>query len=73
MMPYSDYNLINIKTFCTRNSIGRTSAYAEIKSGRLYPTKAGRRTLISVDEERRWTMANTADSEKRPVISATAK
>jgi hypothetical protein len=39
---------------CFRNGIGRTTAYKEIKEGRLHPKKVGKRTLISVEEEARW-------------------
>jgi excisionase family DNA binding protein len=43
-----------LKDFCYRNGIGRTTAYKEIKNGRLRPKKVGKRTLISREEEARW-------------------
>jgi hypothetical protein len=50
----NDVNAFGIKEFCRRNGIGRTTAYSEIKNGRLYPRKVGRRTLITLAEEQRW-------------------
>jgi hypothetical protein len=44
----------SLEEFCFRNAIGRTTAYKEIKEGRLHPKKVGRRTLITIDEEARW-------------------
>ncbi len=35
-----------VKEFCKSYAIGRTTAYEEIKSGRLQSRKVGRRTLI---------------------------
>ena len=45
---------ISIKAFCERNHIGMTSAYAEIKAGRLIARKCGTRTLIAKADERAW-------------------
>jgi hypothetical protein len=45
---------ISIKAFCERNGIGMTSAYAEIKAGRLIARKCGNRTLIAKADERAW-------------------
>ena len=47
-------NCFSLKEFCYRNGIGRTTAYKEIKEGRLRPKKVGKRTLIAVEEEARW-------------------
>jgi hypothetical protein len=47
-------NCLSLDEFCYRNRIGRTTAYKEIKEGRLFPKKVGRRTLISLEEEARW-------------------
>jgi predicted site-specific integrase-resolvase len=49
-----DRNCFGLKEFCYRNGIGRTTAYKEIKQGRLQPKKVGKRTLISLEEEARW-------------------
>jgi hypothetical protein len=45
---------ISLKAFCERNGIGMTSAYAEIKAGRLIARKCGNRTLIAKADERAW-------------------
>jgi hypothetical protein len=44
----------SINTFCDRNEIGRTTAYAEINAGRLRASKAGKRTIITEENEAEW-------------------
>jgi hypothetical protein len=44
----------SIKTFCERNEVGRTTAYAEINAGRLRASKAGKRTIILEENEAEW-------------------
>lgn len=51
---YTQRNCFSLEEFCFRNGIGRTTAYKEIKEGRLLPKKVGKRTLISLEEEARW-------------------
>jgi predicted site-specific integrase-resolvase len=51
---YTERNCFSLEEFCFRNGIGRTTAYKEIKEGRLHPKKVGKRTLISLEEETRW-------------------
>lgn len=51
---YTERNCLSLEEFCFRNAIGRTTAYNEIKAGRLIPKKVGRRTIISLEEEARW-------------------
>lgn len=51
---YTERNCFSLEEFCFRNGIGRTTAYKEIKEGRLHPKKVGKRTLISSEEEARW-------------------
>ena len=51
---YTERNCFSLEEFCLRNGIGRTTAYKEIKEGRLHPKKVGKRTLISIEEEARW-------------------
>jgi hypothetical protein len=58
-------NCFSMEEFCFRNTIGRTTAYKEIKEGRLHPRKVGRRTLISVEEEARWFASSPAFGELR--------
>jgi hypothetical protein len=47
-------NCLSLDEFCFRNGIGRTTAYMEIKEGRVRAKKVGKRTLISLEEEARW-------------------
>jgi len=48
---------LSVDQFCDRYGIGRTTAYAEIKLGRLKAIKVGRRTLISFDAAEEWLAA----------------
>ena len=45
---------MSIDEFCQRYGIGRTTAYAEIKEGRLRARKCGRRTIITDDDSDEW-------------------
>jgi hypothetical protein len=47
----------SLRTFCNRNDIGLTTAYAEIKAGRLIVHKAGARTLVFEEDEDAWRMS----------------
>ena len=45
---------MSIDEFCQRYGVGRTSAYEEIKQGRLRGLKVGRRTIITEDDAEAW-------------------
>jgi excisionase family DNA binding protein len=45
---------MSIAEFCQRYGPGRTTAYEEIKSGRLRARKVGRRTIITDDDAENW-------------------
>ena len=45
---------MSIEQFCQRYEIGRTTAYAEIREGRLRARKCGKRTLIGDDDGDNW-------------------
>jgi excisionase family DNA binding protein len=45
---------MNIVEFCERYGPGRTTAYQEIKAGRLRARKCGKRTIIAEDDAERW-------------------
>lgn len=47
----------SVSEFCRCYAIGRTSAYAEIASGRLRTRKVGRRTLILREDAENWAAA----------------
>jgi hypothetical protein len=40
--------------FAKRHSIGLSTVYGEIRSGRLPARKIGRRTVIAIDDARTW-------------------
>ena len=44
----------SIPNFCKAADVGRSTVYAEIKSGRLKSVKVGSRTLIPVKEAQAW-------------------
>lgn len=45
---------LSIEDFCRRYSIGRSSAYAEIKAGNLPLRKCRGRSLILIGDAERW-------------------
>ena len=44
----------SVNEFCRRYGVGRTTAYEEIKAGRLQVVKAGKRTLVPFDAAESW-------------------
>jgi excisionase family DNA binding protein len=53
-MDTSSRLAFSIDEFARLAGIGRTTAYMEVKAGRLRPLKCGRRTLVSAAEAQRW-------------------
>lgn len=45
---------MSIAEFCQRYGVGRTTAYTEIKHGRLRARKCGKRTIIANDDGDEW-------------------
>ena len=45
---------MSMAEFCQRYGPGRTTAYEELKSGRLRGRKIGRRTIITEDDAENW-------------------
>jgi hypothetical protein len=45
---------IDIREFCRRNSISKSSAYYEIAAGKLIAHKFRSKTLIKLENERAW-------------------
>lgn len=45
---------LSVNEFCFWAGIGRTAAYAEMKTGKLGAKKFGRRTIIIKSEAERW-------------------
>jgi excisionase family DNA binding protein len=56
----------SVEAFCQRFGIGRTSAYQEIREGRLRARKIGRRTIITEDDAEDWL-------RRLPVIGSTGE
>ena len=54
---------MSIAEFCQRYGTGRTTAYQEIKLGRLRARKCGKRTIITDDDAEDWLL-------RLPVVEA---
>ena len=44
----------SIEEFCRRYGVGRTTAYAEMKAGRLRRRKVGKRSIIAEEDAEAW-------------------
>jgi excisionase family DNA binding protein len=62
----SNERAFNIGEFCRRYGIGRTTAYAEVKAGRLALLKVGRRSLVTHDDAERWLRNLVDDVPEKP-------
>lgn len=51
---FKDKGAFSVEEFAEWAGIGRTLAFAELKSGRLVARKCGRRTIIPSEEAQRW-------------------
>lgn len=47
-------SVFSVDEFCQWAGIGRTAAYAEMKTGKLPAKKLGRRTIILKSEAEKW-------------------
>lgn len=47
-------SVFSVDEFCQWAGIGRTAAYAEMKTGRLTALKMGRRTIIRKSDAEKW-------------------
>jgi hypothetical protein len=52
----------SIEELCTAACVGRSTVYAEIGSGRLRPTKIGRRTVITIADAVVWLERRRSES-----------
>ena len=57
LLPTVPTRTLSIAAFCKFSTLGRTRVYEEISKGRLRAVKAGRRTLILLEEAERWLQA----------------
>ncbi len=55
--------LINIKQFCIRYAVSRSTVYREIEAGRLKTLKIGRSTRISEEEAQQWLASLTTNDD----------
>jgi hypothetical protein len=53
----------SVDDFARRHGIGRTTAYEEIKDGRLVARKVRGRTLVTIEDARAWREALPKVSE----------
>lgn len=49
-----NHRAMSIAEFCRDYGTGRTTAYQEIKAGRLRAVKCGKRTLVTLDDAEAW-------------------
>ncbi len=50
----TDRKFYSVREFCHRNSIGKTTFFALVKSGAITTLKMGARTLVSAESEKAW-------------------
>ena len=48
------HGVFNVLEFCNWARISRAQFYIEVSQGRIFPKKAGRRTLVTFGEAFRW-------------------
>lgn len=51
------HRAFGVEEFCRRYGVGRTTAYAEMKAGRLSRRKVGKRSIITEDDAEAWLRA----------------
>jgi hypothetical protein len=54
MSEHVEQRAFSVERFAARNGVGRTTAYNEIKEGRLVARKVGNRTIVAVEDESAW-------------------
>jgi hypothetical protein len=57
--PFDERLGLSIAQFCAMSSLGKTYVYSEIKNGRLRVRKFGKRTIVLVDDARRYLAGET--------------
>ena len=56
----------DIPNFCAAHNIGRSTAYEEIRAGRLQIMKVGKLTRISVEAAKKWRRQREEDATLDP-------
>lgn len=62
MDEHTTAGAFSIAEFCRAYSISRSTAYTQIRSGRLATFKCGRRRLVSVSAAEAWRGAHEAET-----------
>jgi excisionase family DNA binding protein len=65
MRPHQERQAFSPDEVAQRNGVGRSLVFQEIKEGRLKAQKAGRRTIITRENERDWLERLPAASAER--------
>lgn len=66
MSNLNNRGALSVNEFAIWAAIGRTTAWKEIKEGRLHPVKVCARTIVPMEEAERWLRAC------RPTLPCTA-
>ena len=64
MRPDKSKIAYSIPELCEATTLGRSLIYQENKNGNLRIVKVGRRTIITIDEAKRYVRAKQAEAEK---------
>ena len=59
----AERSALSVTEFCQAAGIGRTTAYAELKTGRLHSVTCGTRRLIPYSEVNAWLERLAADGQ----------
>jgi hypothetical protein len=58
--PFDERLGLSIAQFCAMSSLGKTFVYEEIKNGRLRIRKFGKRTIVLLEDARRYLAGESA-------------
>lgn len=63
-LPLHHLGAMSIAQFCAWSAISRGLYFLEVKAGKLVPRKVGRRTIIPIEEAKRW-LANLPSRDRK--------
>ena len=61
---------LSVEQFCEQYNIGKTTAYAQIREGRLRLRKIGKRSVIAVEDAEIWFMNLRTVDPDSPMLPA---